>query len=69
MFAVSSVTVVSVFAVVFLIGAAILCASGRYVATHPVIAKVLTRWDHVILPVALIAIGISILIQGRAYGM
>jgi cadmium resistance protein CadD (predicted permease) len=68
-FAVATVATIAVFTTVFLIGVAIWCAVGRFFASHPVIAKVLSRWGHVVLPVALIGIGVAILIDGGAFGM
>lgn len=68
-FAVASVSTISVFAVVFLIGVALWCAAGRYFASHPVVARVLARWGHVVLPVALITIGLTILVEGGAFGI
>jgi cadmium resistance protein CadD (predicted permease) len=58
-----------VYAVVFLILVGVWCAAGRYFATHPLIAKALDRWGHIILPVVLITIGLIILIQGGAFGL
>ncbi|MDH6281156.1 cadmium resistance transporter [Prescottella agglutinans] len=68
-FAVASVSTISLFALVFLICVALWCLGGRYFASHPVVARVLARWGHVILPVALIAIGLTILIEGGAFGI
>jgi cadmium resistance protein CadD (predicted permease) len=58
-----------VYAIVFLVLVGVWCAAGRYFATRPVIAKALARWGHIILPVALIAIGLIILIGGGAFGL
>jgi cadmium resistance protein CadD (predicted permease) len=49
------------YAVVFLIGLAVLCVAGRFLATRPSVARVLERWDHVVLPAVLIALGVLIL--------
>jgi cadmium resistance protein CadD (predicted permease) len=54
--------------VVFLILVGVWCAAGRYFATHPAIARVLSRWDHILLPVVLIGIGLMILIKGSTFG-
>ena len=54
---------------VFLIGIALLCAIGWFLASRPAIAKVLSRWPHLILPVVLVAIGLVILIEGGAFGL
>ncbi len=58
-----------VYAVVFLILAGVWCAAGRFFATRPVIAKALSRWGHILLPLVLIAIGLLILIGGGAFGL
>lgn len=68
-FAVASIATISVYVVVFLIEVAIWCAAGRYFASRPVIANALSRWGHIILPVALISIGAAILVTGGAFGL
>ena len=59
----------SVYAIVFLVLVAVWCAAGRYFATRPVVAKALSRWGHILLPVVLIAIGLLILMEGGAFGL
>ncbi|MEV4647076.1 cadmium resistance transporter [Saccharopolyspora sp. NPDC049357] len=59
----------AVFAVVFLVLVAVWCAAGRYFATRPVIARSLSRWGHIVLPVVLIGLGLVILIEGGAFGL
>jgi cadmium resistance protein CadD (predicted permease) len=59
----------SVYAIVFLILVAVWCFAGKFFATRPVIAKTLSRWGHVLLPLVLIAIGLLILIEGGAFGL
>ncbi|MEV7681320.1 cadmium resistance transporter [Streptomyces sp. NPDC088341] len=59
----------SVYAVVFLILVAVWCRAGMFFATRPVIAKALSRWGHILLPLVLIAIGLLILIEGGAFGL
>ncbi|RJQ68145.1 cadmium transporter [Pseudonocardiaceae bacterium YIM PH 21723] len=54
---------------VFLIGVALWCAAGWYLAGRPAVARVLARWGHLILPVVLVAIGLAILIEGGAFGL
>jgi cadmium resistance protein CadD (predicted permease) len=54
----------TVYAAVFLILVAVWVAAGRFFATRPVIAKALSRWGHVLLPVVLIGLGLFILIDG-----
>jgi cadmium resistance protein CadD (predicted permease) len=58
-----------VYCAVFLVLVGVWCAAGRFVATRPVIARPLSRWAHILLPVVLIAIGLIILIQGGAFGL
>lgn len=53
----------AVYAVVFLVLVGVWCLAGRFFATRPVVAKVLSRWGHVLLPVVLIALGIVILLD------
>jgi cadmium resistance protein CadD (predicted permease) len=52
----------TVYAVVFLILVAVWVAAGRFFATRPLIAKALSRWGHIVLPVVLIGIGLLILL-------
>ncbi|MEU1455348.1 cadmium resistance transporter [Streptomyces avermitilis] len=61
-FATAGVGGMSVYAVVFLVLVAIWCCAGRFFAARPVIAKALSRWGHVLLPLVLITIGLLILI-------
>jgi cadmium resistance protein CadD (predicted permease) len=68
-FATVGVGGMSVYAVVFLILVGVWCAAGRFFAARPVIAKALSRWGHVLLPLVLIAIGLLILIEGSAFGL
>ncbi|GAA0253503.1 cadmium resistance transporter [Cryptosporangium japonicum] len=58
----------SVYVVVFLVLVAVWVAAGRYFATRPAIARVLSRWGHVLLPIVLIALGAFILVDGGAFG-
>ncbi|MFE9500748.1 cadmium resistance transporter [Streptomyces collinus] len=57
----------SVYVVVFLILAAVWCFAGRIFATRAVVAKALSRWGHILLPLVLIAIGLLILIEGGVF--
>lgn len=68
-FTVAGVSGMVLFVLVFLVGVGLWCAAGRYFATRPVVAKVLSRWGHVVLPVVLVAIGLLILIEGGAFGL
>jgi cadmium resistance protein CadD (predicted permease) len=49
------------YVVVFLIGVAVWCVLGHFLATRPVICRALTRWGHIVLPVVLIGLGVLIL--------
>lgn len=53
----------------FLIGVGLWCVLSNRIASHPGIAHALERWEHVLLPVVLIAIGIAILVGGGAFGL
>ncbi|MFJ4657123.1 cadmium resistance transporter [Nocardia sp. NPDC088792] len=66
--AVASVGAMFVYTTVFLIGVAVWCAAGKYFASHRLVAKALARWGHIVLPVALITIGLAILIGGGVFG-
>jgi cadmium resistance protein CadD (predicted permease) len=59
----------TVYVVVFLVLLAVWVAAGRYFATRPVVARALSRWGHVLLPVVLIGIGALILVEGGAFGL
>ncbi|MFD4511634.1 cadmium resistance transporter [Streptomyces sp. NPDC058464] len=68
-FATAGIGGMSVYAVVFLVLLAVWIAAGRYFATRPAIAEILSRWGHIILPVVLTGIGLLILIEGGAFGL
>ncbi|GAA2710357.1 hypothetical protein Apa02nite_082160 [Actinoplanes palleronii] len=68
-FATAGVGGMSVYVAVFLVLVAVWVAAGRYFATRPVIAKALSRWGHVLLPVVLIGIGLLIVVEGGAFGL
>lgn len=52
----------------FLALVALWCAVGSYLASRPAVARPLTRWGHVLLPVVLIGIGVLILVEGGVLG-
>jgi cadmium resistance protein CadD (predicted permease) len=58
-----------VFAVVFLVLVAVWCFAGKLLVAHSVIARVLSRCGHIVLPVVLVGIGLLILIEGGAFGL
>ncbi|MEU6307106.1 cadmium resistance transporter [Streptomyces chartreusis] len=68
-FATAGIGGMSVYVIVFLVLLGVWIAAGRYFATRPVIAKALSRWGHILLPVVLIGIGLLILIEGGAFGL
>ncbi|MFC7676729.1 cadmium resistance transporter [Mycolicibacterium sp. GCM10028919] len=68
-FAVAGVAGMVTYVVVFLIGVAVCCALGWYLATRPAIARLMARWGDVVLPVVLIVLGVVILIEGGAFGL
>lgn len=56
-------------AVLFLLLVAVWCCSGRYFATRPPVAKAPARWEHILLPAVLTAIGLLTLIEGGAFSL
>ncbi|GAA4834342.1 cadmium resistance transporter [Kitasatospora terrestris] len=65
-FATAGVGGMSVYVIVFLALVAVWCLAGRFFATRPLIAKALSRWGHLLLPVVLITIGLLILVEAGA---
>ncbi len=63
-FAVVGLGTTTSYVAIFLVGVAIWCATGWYIASRPAVATALARWGHILIPVVLIAIGLSILIGG-----
>jgi cadmium resistance protein CadD (predicted permease) len=68
-FAASGTGALVVYVTVLLALVAVWCAAGYWFARRPVVARALSRWGHVILPVVLIGIGLVILIEGGAFGL
>ncbi|MFI6515296.1 cadmium resistance transporter [Spirillospora sp. NPDC050679] len=68
-FATAGADGMSVYVVVFLLLVAVWVAAGRYFATRPAIAKALSRRGYILLPVALIGIGLPTPIEGGAFGL
>jgi cadmium resistance protein CadD (predicted permease) len=60
-FATAGVGGMGVYVSVFLVLVAVWVAAGRFFATRPVIARALSRWGHVLLPIVLIGLGLVIL--------
>ncbi|MEU4240373.1 cadmium resistance transporter [Actinoplanes sp. NPDC026619] len=63
-FAVAGVAGMVGYASVFLVGVAVWCGAGWFLATRAPVAAALARWGHLILPVVLVAIGLLILAGG-----
>jgi cadmium resistance protein CadD (predicted permease) len=55
------------YCVVFLILVAVLVLVAKFVATREPVAEVLERWEHVLFPIVLIALGLFILVSGLAF--
>ncbi|MGI5240426.1 cadmium resistance transporter [Dactylosporangium sp. CA-139066] len=68
-FATAGIVGMSSYVVVFLALLALWIAAGRYFATRPVVARALSRWGHLLLPMVLIGIGVVILVDGGAFGL
>ncbi|MGB3485973.1 MAG: cadmium resistance transporter [Mycobacterium sp.] len=68
-FAVAGVAGMTTYVAVFLIGVAVWCLAGWFLASRQAVAKMLTNWGHIIFPVVLIAIGLVILTKGGAFGL
>ena len=58
---------VAAYCVVFLVLVAVLVLVAKFVATREPIAEVLERWEHILFPIVLIALGIFILVSGLAF--
>ena len=57
------------YTVVFLVLVAVWCVAGHFFARRPLVARALSRWGHILLPVVLISIGLIILIEGHAFSL
>ncbi|MEU4510779.1 cadmium resistance transporter [Nonomuraea wenchangensis] len=60
-FATSGPAGIAGYAAVFLVLVAVWCLAGRLFAGRPLVARTLSRWGHVLLPLVLIAVGLVIL--------
>ncbi|WP_328603948.1 cadmium resistance transporter [Amycolatopsis sp. NBC_00345] len=67
-FATAGVGGMTGYVAVFLVLVAVWLVAGRFFATRAAIAKALSRWGHILLPVVLIGIGLLILVEGGAFG-
>lgn len=68
-FAVAGPSGMPAYVIIFLLGLGLWCWLSQRLAAHPAVAQVLERWEHVLLPVVLIGIGMAILIEGGAFGL
>jgi cadmium resistance protein CadD (predicted permease) len=68
-FAVAGPSGIPAYVIVFLIAVGLWCALSQRIATRPAVAGVLERWEHVLLPVVLIGIGLAVLAEGGAFGL
>lgn len=68
-FATAGIGGMAVYGVLFLLLLAVWCAAGYFITSRPVVAKALSRWGHIVLPVVLIGIGLLILVEGGAFGL
>jgi cadmium resistance transport/sequestration family protein len=68
-FAVAGPSGIPAYVIVFLIGVGLWCLLSQRIAAHPAVAAVLERWEHVILPVVFIGIGLAVLAEGGAFGL
>ena len=57
------------YCIVFLALVAALVGLGKFVATRRPIAELLERWEHILVPIVLIGLGIFILVSGGAFGL
>jgi cadmium resistance transport/sequestration family protein len=67
LFANSSVTELIVILSVFLVLVAVWCAIAYYLARHPAIASILSRYGEALVPYVLIGLGLFILIENGSY--
>jgi cadmium resistance protein CadD (predicted permease) len=68
-FAVAGMSATIGYAVVLLLGVAVWCAIGWCFVSRPAMARAMSRWGHLLLPVVLIGIGLGILIRGGVLGL
>lgn len=61
-FAAAAPAGLTVYCVVFLVLVAVWCAVGRFLATRAPVARALSRWGHVLLPVVLL-----VLVEGGTF--
>lgn len=69
LFAAESAEQVMTYSLVFLVLLAIWCATGRYIATRPAVTKHLATSGELLVPAALIAVGLIMLVEQGAFGL
>ncbi len=57
------------YSVVFLLLVGLLVITAKFLTTRKAIAEFLERWEHILFPLVLIALGIVILTSGGAFGL
>lgn len=57
------------YSIIFLLLVAVLLAAAKFITTREPIAQLLERWEHVLFPIVLIALGVIILVEGGAFGL
>ena len=60
---------VTAYCVTFLALVIVIVLAARYIATRRPVAAVLERWEHILFPLVLIGLGLTILIEGGAFGL
>jgi len=68
-FAVAGPSGMAGYVIAFLVGLGFLCVLSQRIAAHPAVARVLERWEHIVVPAVLIGIGLVILVDGGAFGL
>lgn len=69
LFASSEAAQLGVILGVFFVLIAVWCVLGYYLGNHPVVAKVLDRYGHIIVPFVLIGLGIYILYESATFAL
>lgn len=54
---------------VFPLLVAVWCVAGHFCARRPLVARAISRWGHILLPVVLISMGLIILIERHAFSL
>jgi cadmium resistance transport/sequestration family protein len=67
LFASSNLTRLLIFLLIFYLLLGVWCVVSYFLTRQPLVAEVLTRYGHLIVPFVLIALGVYILIQNETY--